>query len=168
MAEETTVEPEGGSSKVFLVLGLILGVGLGGGAGYYLSASKSEDDNSAEAIHEKEEKKKEPIISIPFENMAVPIYATRNSKRIFVGNYFVNVNVQVRGETRQIAIKRSVSQLTHGFISAISKSDLMDEENRTELDMDKAATILKQKADSIMGNGIVESVTITEAIRMPR
>lgn len=166
MAEDSQVEGEGGSGKVFLIMGLLLGIGAGAGGGYFFFADKNTGSETSEKSAPK--KARQPLISVPFERIAVPIYAEVGNSRRFIGNYFIDINVQVEGETNQIAIKRSVSQLTHGFISAISKANLMQEDNRTELDMDKASDVLKRKAVEIMGSGIVESVTITEAVRMPR
>jgi len=169
MSEEAEVEVEGGGGKVFLILGLLLGIGVGGGAGYYFSSQNGGDTSGEQSEAQKEAAKpKEPLISIPFERVAVPIYSSRGNKRRFIGNYFVHVDVQVHGETNQIAVKRSISQLTHGFISAISKTSLMHEDSPTELDLDKASDILKKKAESILGAGIIEHVAITEAVRMPR
>ncbi len=166
MSEDTQVEGEGGSGKVFLIMGLLLGIGAGAGGGYFFFADKEAGTENTENAAPK--KVRQQLISVPFERIAVPIYAEIGNSRRFIGNYFIDINVQVEGEANQIAVKRSVSQLTHGFISAISKSNLMQEDNRTELDMDKASEVLKRKAVEVMGSGIVESVTITEAVRMPR
>lgn len=165
MSEETQVE-EGGSSKVFLILGLLLGVVFGGGGGYYFSQSKNPEPEAQEA--EKQQAPKKELIAVPFERLAVPVYSMRGNRRRFVGNYFVNANVMVDGEANQIAVKRSLAQLQHGFISSISKSDIMKEGSQTELDLDKLGAVLERKAAEIMGSGVVENVSITEAMMMPR
>lgn len=168
MSEETETESEGGSGKVFLILGLLVGVAVGGGGGYFMSGDDEAEATGNSKTEKKVAKPRDPLISVPFERISIPIYAERGNSRRFIGNYFVDVDVQVSGETNQIAVKRSISQLTHGFISAISKANLMSENNPTELDLDKAAKVLKKRADSIMGKGIVSNVVITEAVRMPR
>lgn len=165
MAEEAEIE-EGGSSKVFLILGLLLGIAFGGGAGYYFSGGGEAE--SEQSSREKKAPAKKDLIAVPFERLAVPIYSTQGNRRRFMGNYFINANVLVDGEANQIAIKRSLAQLQHGFISSISKADLMKEGSETELDLDKVAKIFEQKAAEIMGAGVVEDVAITEAILMPR
>lgn len=165
MSEEAQVE-EGGSSKVFLILGLLLGVVFGGGAGYYFSGD-DEAQPENRTVEKKAAEKKE-LIAIPFERLAVPIYSQRGNRRRFMGNYFINANVLVDGEANQIAIKRSLAQLQHGFISSISKEDLMKEDSQTELDLDKLSAVLEKKAAEIMGAGVVENISITEAILMPR
>jgi len=166
MSEEVKVE-EGGSSKVFLILGLLVGVAFGGGAGFYFSGGGDAETPTDKTV-EKKEIVYEDLISVPFERLAVPVYKVQGSRRRFVGNYFINADIQVAGETNQIAIKRSLAQLQHGFISAISKSDLMKEDSQAELDLDKLADVFKKKSDEIMGSGIVVNVSITEAILMPR
>jgi len=167
MSEETTDnEAEGGSGKVFLVLGLLLGVGLGGGGGYYYFGG-SGDDAAENAVEETVEAVPvEELIPITFERIAVPIYATRGSSRRYVGNYFLDLHVNVVGQDDQILVKRSLSQLQHAFISAITKADLMREDSRTELDIDKAAELLKNKAAEVVGSGVVKSVTITKSMRV--
>lgn len=165
MAEETDIE-EGGSSKVFLILGLLLGVAFGGGAGYYFSGGS--DSAPEQGSKEKKAPVKKNLIAIPFERLAVPIYGTQGSRRRFMGNYFINANVLVDGEANQIAVKRSLAQLQHGFISSISKTDMMKEGSEKELDLDKMAKVFEQKAVEIMGPGVVEDIAITEAILMPR
>tara|TARA_R110002096_G_scaffold126381_9_gene273211 strand:- start:631 stop:1128 length:498 start_codon:yes stop_codon:yes gene_type:complete len=165
MSEEAEIE-EGGSSKVFLILGLLLGIAFGGGAGYYFSGG----DETAPEQGSSEQKKKvqKDLIAVPFERLAVPIYSVQGNRRRFMGNYFINANVLVDGESNQIAIKRSLAQLQHGFISSISKTDVMKADSQSELDLDKLARVFEQKAVEIMGAGVVESVAITEAILMPR
>ena len=166
MSEESQVE-EGGSSKVFLILGLLLGVVFGGGGGYYFSMGNSPQSDEQETQEKKTVERKQ-LIAVPFERLAVPVYSTRGSRRRFVGNYFINANVMVDGEANQIAVKRSLAQLQHGFISSISKSDIMKEGSSTELDMDKLASVLERKAIEVMGSGVVENISITEAMMMPR
>ena len=167
MSEETPDnEAESGSGKVFLVLGLLLGVGLGGGGGYYYFGGSGGE--SAEEVA-KEVVKAEPLeelIPVTFERIAVPIYATRGTSRRYVGNYFLDLHVNVVGQDDQILVKRSLSQLQHAFISAITKGDLMREGSNTELDIDKAAELLKNKAAEVVGADVVKSVTITKSMRI--
>jgi len=163
MSEESS-EVEGGSGKVFLVLGVLLGLGLGGGGGYYYFGGKTE--TSAGEVEKVKKVVKEALIAVPFERIAVPIYATRGSSRRYIGNFFIDLHVNVQGADNQIAVKRSMSQVQHSFVAAISRSDLMREGSSTELDIDKAADILKRKADEVLGVGIVESVTITKSMRI--
>jgi len=163
MSEETT--QESGSGKVFLVLGLLIGAGLGAGGGFYLFGGSSGGDGT-ESPAAVEQDNRVPLQAVPFERIAVPIYAKRGTTRRYIGNYFVDLHVNVRGEENQIAVKRSKSQLQHAFISAISKADLMREDSPTELDVDKASVILKTKAADVLGAGVVESVTVTKSMRV--
>lgn len=165
MSEETVAE-EGGSGKVFLMLGLLVGLGLGAGGGFYYFGGSS-GAGSEEATEEEKQEEREPLTSIAFERIAVPIYAMRGSSRRYIGNYFIDLNVNVRGSENQIAVKRSLSKLQHSFVSVISRSNLMREDSPTELDVDKTAKLLKTKADEVMGAGIVESITINNSMRIP-
>ena len=167
MSEETPDnDAEGSSGKVFLVLGLLLGVGLGGGGGYYYFGGSGEEATEGTVEEVIEAAPVEELIPITFERIAVPIYATRGTSRRYVGNYFLDLHVNVVGQDDQILVKRSLSQLQHAFISAITKGDLMREESRTELDIDKAAELLKNKAAEVVGAGVVKSVTITKSMRV--
>jgi len=163
MSEETG-DNEGGSGKVFLVLGLLIGVGVGGGGGFYYFGGSSDKEETEKTSVEKVVK--EDLIPVTFERIAVPIYATRGSGRRYVGNYFIDLHVNVVGADDQILVKRSLSQLQHAFISAITKADLMREDSPTELDIDKAAKILKAKAAEVVGADVVKSVTITKSMRV--
>lgn len=166
MSEETVAE-EGGSGKVFLILGLLVGLGLGAGGGFYYFGGSSDSGGDEATAEEQRVEQREPLTPIEFERIAVPIYATRGTRRSYIGNYFIDLNVNVRGADNQIAVKRSMSKLQHSFISVISRSDLMQEENPTELDVDKTAKLLKDKADEVLGAGIVESITINNSMRIP-
>jgi len=168
MAQDpASVEQQGGGSgKVLLVLGLLGGLGLGGGLGYYYSKSAGGDEAGA-----KEEVKvapKGPLIDIDFERIAVPIYAKTDNSQRFLGNYFVDVAVQVRGEKNQIAVRRAETQLQHAFVSAISRTDLMREDSPLELDVDKVGDVLKRKANEVLGGKIVEAVLVKNAMRLNR
>jgi len=163
---EAGSEAEGGSGKVFLVLGILVGLGIGAGGGYYFFDSKSEADISEDKKEEKEPIVVEELIAVPFDRIAVPIYATRGNRRKYIGNFFIDLHVNVHGEDNQIAVKRSMSQVQHSFISVISRSDLMRDGSSTELDIDKAADILKKKADEVLGVGVVRSVTISKSMRL--
>ncbi len=162
---EDTVEAEGGSGKVFLVLGVLIGAGLGAGGGYYYFGSSADHETESQTAIEK----KAPIeetIAIPFDRLAVPIYTKRGNKRRYVGNYFIELKVNVVGADNQIAVKRSMAELQHAFISAITKANLMREDAPTELDVDKAAKILKAKADAVIGAGTIKSVTVFKSMRI--
>ncbi|WP_020398831.1 hypothetical protein [Kordiimonas gwangyangensis] len=167
MSQDTgSVEPQGGSGKILLVLGLLGGLAVGGGLGYYYSKSSAEGQGAP-----KEEVKvapKGPLIDIDFERIAVPIYAKTDNGQRFLGNYFIDIAVQVRGEKNQIAIKRAETQLQHAFVSAISRNDLMREDSPLELDVDKVGNLLKGKANEVLGGKIVEAVLVKNAMRLNR
>ena len=157
---------EGSSGSKLLVMGALLGMAVGGGGAYYFAGGAAPSEPGQEQKAAKKVFKE--LISVPFVRLAVPIYATRKNRRRLMGNYFIDANIQVDGEDNQIAIKRSVAQLQHGFISTISRAELMVSETSKEIDTEKLARLLKKKAIQIMGPGIVEDVTITGAMLMPR
>ena len=167
MAQNPAGEPEGGSGKVFLVLGLLGGLALGGGFGYYFFKNAAPMDEAA-TQHAKERKKKEPLQSVAFDHVAVPIYARSNNNARFLGNYFVDLVVQVRGDDNLITVRRSEIQLQHSFISAISRNDLMREDSPLELDVDKVGALLTTKANEVLGPGIVEQVLVKSSMRLAR
>ena len=165
--DPSSIEPQGGgSSKVLLVLGLLGGLAIGGGLGYYYSKSAGNSDGE----HKEEVKKapKGPLIDIDFERIAVPIYAKNGNTQRFLGNYFVDIAVQVRGEDNQIEVRRAETRLQHAFVSAISRTDLMREDSPLELDVDKIGATLKSKANEVLGDGIVEAVLVKNAMRLNR
>jgi flagellar basal body-associated protein FliL len=163
---EDAVSEESGSGKVFLVLGLLVGLGLGAGGGFYYFGGSADETTEEEKEAQKQEQR-EPLTAIAFDRIAVPIYATRGNSRRYIGHYFIDLDVNVRGAENQITVKRSKSQLQHSFVSVISKQDLMREDSPTELDVDKAAKLLTAKATEVLGAGIVESVSIRSSMRIP-
>ncbi|MBL4787877.1 MAG: hypothetical protein JKY60_02080 [Kordiimonadaceae bacterium] len=160
---ENEVENEGGSGKVFLVLGLILGVGLGGGGAYFYF-----DQNSAAVDGEEKTSKKvvkEETFPVRFDRLAVQIFrTTRSGRRRLVGNYFIDLQVNVFGEDNQITVIRSKAQIQHAFLAVISRSELMRDDSPTEIDHEKTVAVLKKRAVEILGADVVESVTIMQAM----
>ncbi len=158
----------GGSGKMLLVLGLLGGIAIGGGLGYYYSKQNAEHGGGNE-VKKEVAKPKGKLLTIDFERLVVPIYQKRESgPSRFIGNYFVDFSVEVRGEDKQIAVKRSEPQLRHAFLSTISKTDLMREDDPFQLDPEKAGEALKATADKVMGSGVVQRVTISNAMRLSR
>jgi flagellar basal body-associated protein FliL len=166
MAQDDIIETGGGGgSKVFLVLGLLLGVAIGGGLGYYYFSSQAPEAAGEQA---KKKKPKGPLLSVTFERIAVPIYVQSGNSNRFVGNYFIDLAVQTRGSENQNAVNRIKPQLQHAFISVISKADLMQEDSPLEIDHDKATAALKDKANEVLGDDIVEAISILSAMRLSR
>lgn len=156
----------GGSARGLLVLGLLGGLLVGGGLAYYFLKDQlpSGDDSAAESVAEEE---KEPLQSIRFERLTVPIYTRSGSRARYIGNFFINIDVLVRGEENLIAVRRSEPQLQHAFISAISNANLMQEQSPEQLDMEKTARILKERANQVLGADAVADVSVVEALRIP-
>lgn len=162
--EEISTSEGSGSGKVFLVLGLLAGVALGGGLSYYYFSTQP----TAEEAAQEKKKPKGPLLSVEFPRIAVPIYLKDQNRSRFVGNYFVDLAVQVRGNDNQITVRRSEAQLQHAFIAAISQNDLMREDSPLELDHAKVAEVLKAKANSVLGAGTVENISILNSMRLSR
>lgn len=161
--DEVTSQEAGGGGKVFLVMGLLAGVALGGGLSYYYFSNQAPAGEEGSV-----EKKvpKGPQFNIAFPRIAVPIYVKSNNRSRFVGNYFVDLSVQVRGEENQILVRRSEAQLQHAFISAISQTDLMREDSPLELDGEKVSRVLKERANTLLGAGVVENISIINTMRL--
>ncbi len=156
----------GGSGKGLLVLGLLGGLLVGGGLAYYFLKDQiqSSDDSSSE---QQEQEKLEPLQAIRFERLTVPIYVRSGNSSRYIGNFFINIDVLVRGDDNLIAVRRSEPQLQHAFISAISSADLMQEGSSQQLDMEKTSRVLKAKANEVLGSNAVADVSVVEAMRIP-
>jgi len=161
--DDVSMDAGSSSGKLFLLLGLLGGIAIGGGLGFYYFKTMAPE---GEAQVEEKKKPKGPMQTIGFERIAVPIYLKSQNTTRFVGNYFVDLAVQVYGNENQILVKRSQPQLQHAFISAISQSDLMREDSPLQLDHDKVAAVLKKKAAEIVGPGVVENISILNTMRL--
>lgn len=161
-------EEGGGSGKMLLVLGLLGGLAIGGGVTFYLFKDGAGAESSAAGVEEKEpEKPQIPLQSIRFDRLTVPISTEVGGRSRFIGNFFINIDVLVEGDENVIAVKRSEPQLKHAFIAAISRNNLMQEDAPQKLDMEKTSKVLKNKANSTLGNPIVVDVHVVEAMRLP-
>ena len=165
MTDDDLHDTGGSAGKALLLMGLLVGLGLGIGAGY-LSFGGGKPDSAME-----EETAPEPmptnLSTVPLERVAVPIYARRKERSVYIGNYFLNLTVEVSGSENQSRVQASLPRLRHAFIRAISQTDLMREDQPLELDLDKAADILKQAANETLGEGTVYSVLVSSALRVP-
>jgi hypothetical protein len=155
----------GGSAKGLLIMGLVGGLAIGGGGAYFMF---KDNLNGAPQTEEEAPKKEEkPLQAVKFERLTVPIYSNRSGSSRFVGNFFINIDVLVRGNDNLIAVRRSEPQLQHAFIAAINRSQLMQEDSPQQLDFEKTAIVLKKKANEVLSGSIVEQVTVVEAMRIP-
>lgn len=161
------IDVDGGSSaKGLMVLGLLIGLGIGGGAAYFFLQDRlAPADPNAPAEEERVENR-EPLQAVRFERLTVPIYSVSGSRRRFIGNFFINIDVLVRGDSNLIAVRRSEPQLQHAFIAAISQNDLMREDSPQQLDLEKTAQLLKSRANSVLGSDVVAEVSVIEALRI--
>ena len=157
----------GGSAKGLLVLGLLGGLLIGGGVAYYLLKDQVAAPEGDQQETEKAPEPTEPLQAVRFERLTVPIYQRTGNSRRYIGNFFINIDVLVSGDDNLIAVRRSEPQLQHAFISAISSSDLMQENSPQQLDMEKTARLLKSRANAVLGSNIVEEVSVVEAMRIP-
>jgi len=164
-SKENEVEA-GGSAKGLLVLGLLGGLLIGGGLAYYYLKDQIGSGDSGETADQKEENL-EPLQAVRFERLTVPIYIRSGNSSRYIGNFFINIDVLVRGDDNIIAVKRSEPQLQHAFISAISNANLMREGSSQQLDMEKTAELLKTKANEVLGSNAVADVSVVEAMRIP-
>ncbi len=163
---EIEVEGAGSSARGLMVLGLLGGLLIGGGVAYYLMKddTASSDDGNQEEVRQEP---RIPLQAISFERLTVPIYRKIGSSRRYIGNFFINIEVLVRGDENVIAVRRSEPQLQHAFISAISSADLMQEDAPQQLDMDKTAQLLKRRGNSVLGSDIITDISVVEAMRIP-
>lgn len=156
----------GGSAKGLLIIGLLGGLVIGGGVAYFYANSQQQATDQDDTSQKVAVKNQAPLQSVRFDRLTVPIYTNRSGSPRFIGNFFINIEVLVRSDTNLIAVRRSEPQLQHAFISAISKSDLMQEGSNQQLDLEKTAEILKNKANEVLSGNIVEAVSVVEAMRI--
>ncbi len=155
----------GGSAKGLLILGLLGGLLIGGGLAYYFLKDQLPSANGDSAAEQEEDL--EPLQAVRFERLTVPIYVGSGSKSRYIGNFFINIDVLVRGNDNLIAVRRSEPQLQHAFISAISNGDLMSEGSSQQLDLEKTSRLLKAKANEVLGSNAIADISIVEAMRIP-
>lgn len=165
--DSSDIDVEGGSSaRGLLVLGLLGGLLVGGGVAYYFMKDQIASPDS-EAEQEQSAESRIPLQAIRFERLTVPIYTQTGGSRRYIGNFFINIDVLVRGDENVIAVRRSEPQLQHAFISAISNANLMREDSPQQLDLDKTADLLKTRANSVLASDVVAEVSVVEALRIP-
>lgn len=156
----------GGSARGLLVLGLLGGLVIGGGVAYYFLKDQI-DMGQGSSGEEQMEENREPLQAVRFERLTVPIYTRSGNSSRYIGNFFINIDVLVEGDSNLIAVRRSEPQLQHAFISAISNTNLMQENSPQQLDMEKIATLLKNRANEVLGTDAVSEVSVVEALRIP-
>lgn len=159
-------EDAGGSAKGLLVLGLLGGLLIGGGLAYYFLKDQIPSADG-ETSDEQEQEELEPLQAVRFERLTVPIYVRSGNSSRYIGNFFINIDVLVRGNDNLIAVRRSEPQLQHAFISAISNGDLMTEGTSQQLDLEKTSRLLKAKANEVLGSNTITDVSVVEAMRIP-
>ncbi len=156
----------GGSAKGLLVLGLLGGLLIGGGLAYYFLKDQIPSTDGDTPAEQKQEDL-EPLQAVRFERLTVPIYVRSGSRSRYIGNFFINIDVLVRGDENLIAVRRSEPQLQHAFISAISNGDLMRDGSSQQLDLEKTSRLLKAKANEVLGSNAIADISIVEAMRIP-
>ena len=164
------VEPAGGpGSKTLLLVGLALGLLIGGGAMLVLDLGAPPPTAEEIEAQKKKEAEKPPaeLFPVKFDRLTVPIYVKRsNGSSRYLGNYFVAVKLEVADEKNKIRVERLKDRLQHGFLSSITSGAYMKEGSQTELDLDKLSSLLKKKADEVVGKNIIVNVAVTEALRV--
>jgi hypothetical protein len=162
LAEDADVEEKsGGGGKILLIVGLLTGLGIGGGAVFFLLPQGEQ----GEAVEEIEDKAPVELTSITFEKMPVPIYRRHNGQARFIGNFFIDLDVNVENDENAVKVRRSTTRLQHAFLSEIGTGHLMREDSPTELDVNRAGKVLASAANKVLGDDTVHSVSITTAIR---
>jgi hypothetical protein len=159
MSEEITEE---GGGKMLLILGLVAGLAIGGAGVFFLLPSGGEDEAQ---VTEVADKAPENLVSVTFEQIAVPIYREHRGQSRFIGNFFVKFDLNVDGEANAVTVRRAQSRLQHAFLARIGEGSLMREDSPTELDYTRAATVLEAAAKEVVGPDIIYSVSVSEAIR---
>lgn len=154
----------GGGGKTFLILGILLGVGVGGGLGYMFAGQEVTDGPSKE---EEVIERPMPVVlkTVDFEKLAIPVFVKRGGRSRSAGNFLLDLVVRVNGEEDQIRVGRRKFALRQAFLIAVSKGDIMIEGSTTRIDYDKASKILTKAAGSIVGPENIVDVIIKQAVK---
>lgn len=159
----------GPGSKIILIIGLGIGILIGGGAMFFISTATPEptEEELAEAAQKKIQIP-DALYAVQFDRLTIGIYTQgANGRRRYLGNYFVRVIVEVASEDHKIVVERLKNRLQHGFVSTIASGGYTRDDNDQELDLERLAELLKKKANTVIGDGIVLNVTVLEALRLP-
>ena len=163
MAEDAEVdEKSGGGGKVLLIVMLLVGLAIGGGAVYFLLPQGGDE---AVEVEEVEDEGPVELTSVTIEKMPVPIYRRHNGRAQFIGNFFIDLDINVESDDNAVLVRRSLARLKHTFLSEIGAGSLMREDSPTELDVKRADQVLTSAANKVLGDGVVHSVMIVTAIR---
>ncbi|GHF29083.1 hypothetical protein GCM10017044_25420 [Kordiimonas sediminis] len=164
MSEENEKGESSGSSKLLLIVGLVLGLGIGGAAVFFLMP----EDDGSETQEVAEVTAPEDLQVVEFKEVLIPIYIKRDGRSVFIGNYTVDLSIEVDGTAAVDKVTSMESRLKHEFIATISTVNLMREDSGAELDFEKASKVLKEKAEAVVGKGVIYDLTVTKAMRISR
>ena len=160
--EEEVVER--GTSKLLLLAILVVGLGIGGGAAFFLidQSASEPGEEVVEAVEEEEEVEAFDAKFVLFEAMAVPVH---NSRGKYIGNYKVSIKVLTENDNDNVKVKNLKFELRHAFIARIAKGGLLIP-NSTNLDYEKTTKVLKELAKNIVGEDVIYGLTIENVMRV--
>ncbi len=161
---------DAGSSggKILLLVGLVLGVigGAGGGYIFFQSAEKVLDNGEQEVVVETKPEVPEQLINLDFDRINVPVYVSRDGRRRYLGNYFVDLRFQFTNEEKKVQVDRQKDRLRHNLLSAISNADLSVEGSDGQIDLDHLREVLIARSESVVGNDMIYDIVILQAVRL--
>ncbi len=155
---------EGGGGKALLIVGIVLGIAMGAGLGYFVFSGS---EKGADVSQESEVIADEKMLTISFERVALPIYLTRSNggRARFIGNYFLDISIEVEGDDDQARVNRARAPLTQAFISSISKGGFL-QEGTTEVDYPTATQKIKDAGNRLLGDNVIKRVSFTNVMRV--
>lgn len=161
-------EGGGGGGKMLLIVGLVVGLAGGAGVGFVLFGGGEPPAAEGDVVEEKEPEVVAPenLLTIQFERVAVPIYGETGGRRRFIGNYFINIDIQAETERNQLLVRQSEPRLRHSFADAISKRGLMRDDDPLQIDYDKARKEFMLRAKSLLGDDVVYDISISDTVRV--
>lgn len=164
MAEEEKKEEEGGN-KTLLILGIIIGIAVGGGAVYTFLGQQAPTAEVEEEVEEEKPKRIE-YPNMEFKKVAVPVYTIRRGKPYEAGNYILDFNIQVEPDHFDHVVKYRV-EFQQAFLSALNKNDVMQDGSMSIIDYNKASSVLTAAAKRVVNASYVHNVIIINAVKVP-
>lgn len=164
-ANDVEEEASGGGSKILLILGLIIGIGIGGGVVYFMFGQNQQPPAEGEEKKEVEVKKAEVFEEMQFEKFAIPVFQTRNGRSYDAGNYVIDFTVASKKEHYSYVVGNRLA-LSQAFLSALNKYNVMKDGTTNVLDYEKAGRALTFAARKVVGKERVHRVFVTKAERI--
>lgn len=157
----------GGGSKTLLILGLIIGIAIGGGAVFSFLGQQAPEPVANDVNGEPKEppKKVKELKAMDFDKLSIPVFQTRRGKTYGAGNYIIEFKLMCDPDSHEYVTKFRFA-LRQEILTALNKYDVMQDGSSMMIDYDKAAKAIHYAANKIVGDDKVEEVIIVNAVKV--